>query len=79
MLSCHPNERITIAKIKQHPWYLRKNRIMPDGQAPDATSLAEKLLQGLIVSGDLDMNLHSDGKRAEVPEKYVGVIFYLVC
>lgn len=45
---------------------------MPNGQAPDATSLAERLLQGLVVSGDMDFNLHSDGQRAPVPEKYVG-------
>lgn len=68
MMCVNPAKRISIEKIKKHQWYTRQNPLLIDGQAPDAISLAERLLQGLIVSGDLDFNLHSDGKRANVPE-----------
>lgn len=64
----NPLKRISIASIKKHSWFTRPNPLLIDGRAPDAISLAERLLQGLIVSGDLDFNLHSDGKRATVPE-----------
>jgi serine/threonine-protein kinase Chk1 len=68
MMCVNPNKRISIAGIKKHSWFTRHNPLLVDGHAPDAISLAERLLQGLIVSGDLDFNLHSDGKRANVPE-----------
>lgn len=68
MMCVNPNKRISIDGIKKHRWFTRRNPLLIDGQAPDAISLAERLLQGLIVSGDLDFNLHSDGKRASVPD-----------
>lgn len=68
MMCVNPHKRISIAGIKKHSWFTRPNPLLVDGHAPDAISLAERLLQGLIVSGDLDFNLHSDGKRANVPE-----------
>ena len=68
MMCVNPNKRISIEGIKKHRWFTRRNPLLVDGQAPDAISLAERLLQGLIVSGDLDFNLHSDGKRAAVPD-----------
>jgi serine/threonine-protein kinase Chk1 len=68
MMCINPAKRISIQDIKKHKWFTRKNPLLIDGHGPDATSLAERLLQGLIVSGDLDFDLHSDGKRAKVPE-----------
>jgi serine/threonine-protein kinase Chk1 len=68
MMCVNPSKRITIEGIKKHKWFTRKNPLLINGQVPDAISLAERLLQGLIVSGDLDFNLHSDGQRATVPE-----------
>ena len=68
MMCVNASKRISIEAIKRHRWFTRTNPLLIDGHAPNATSLAERLLQGLIVSGDLDFNLHSDGKRADVPE-----------
>ncbi|UZJ54425.1 hypothetical protein CBS101457_003745 [Exobasidium rhododendri] len=68
MMCVIPSKRITIQEIKSHKWFTRKNPLLIDGHGPDAISLAERLLQGLIVSGDLDFNLHSDGKRATIPD-----------
>lgn len=68
MLCVYPQKRLTIADVKKHKWFMRENALMPRGRDPDPTSLAEGLLQGLIVSGDLTYELHTDGKRAQVPE-----------
>lgn len=68
MLSVYPQKRLSIAEIKKHKWFLRENPLMPRGQDPDPASLAEGLLQGLIVSGDLTYQLHTDGERAKVPD-----------
>ena len=68
MLCVYPQKRFSISDIKKHKWYLRNNSLMPRGQDPDPASLAEGLLQGLIVSGDLTYQLHTDGKRADVPD-----------
>lgn len=68
-----PDRRISIEGIKRHRWYQRENPfISQKGRCNDPVNLAEKLLQGLAVSGDIRMDvrtneLHTDGKRAEVP------------
>lgn len=81
MLNPDPSRRLSIAAIKRHRWFTRKNPLLApvSGQCTDPTSLAERLLQGLIVNGEMDYaaplsveerakQLHSDGERADVPE-----------
>lgn len=63
MLCVDPDKRYTIAAIKEHRWFRRPNSLRSD-----PVTLAERLLHGLIVSGDMDFGLHSDGRRAPVPE-----------
>ncbi|KAK0530660.1 Chk1 protein kinase [Tilletia horrida] len=73
MLEPDPSNRLSISQIKQHRWYKRENRfISAANQCTDPSLLAERLLHGLMVSGDMHANLkielHSDGKRAELPD-----------
>ncbi|KAE8216014.1 hypothetical protein CF327_g763 [Tilletia walkeri] len=73
MLEPDPAKRLRIDQIKSHRWYKRENRFMSAAnRCTDPSLLAERLLHGLVVSGDmhanLKMELHSDGKRAEVPD-----------
>lgn len=62
-LAHQPNSLIVLPVAR----FLRSNKLLTAGKCNDPVSLAERLLQGLIVSGD--MSLHSDGARANVPEK----------
>ncbi|KAL9931645.1 hypothetical protein V8E36_009431 [Tilletia maclaganii] len=73
MLEPDPSKRLSIKQIKQHRWYKRDNKfISAANQCTDPSLLAERLLHGLMVSGDMHANLklelHSDGKRAPVPD-----------
>ena len=82
MMHPNPERRITFEGIRRHRWFKRANELMTQkGKCNDPVNLAEKLLQGLAVSGDinLDVNsaaaaaarrldLHTDGQRAQVPE-----------
>lgn len=66
-----PQKRSSLQQIQRHRWYTRKNALLTSGKCNDPVSLAERLLQGLIVSGDVQLALHSDGQRASVPERFV--------
>ncbi|PWN48576.1 Pkinase-domain-containing protein [Violaceomyces palustris] len=68
MMHPNPGKRVSIEQIKRHRWYQRPNSLLTKGKCNDPVNLAEKLLQGLAVSGDISISLHTDGKRAEVPE-----------
>ncbi|CAD6931699.1 unnamed protein product [Tilletia controversa] len=73
MLQPDPSKRLRIEQIKNHRWYKRENRFISSAdRCTDPSLLAERLLHGLMVSGDmhatLKMELHSDGKRADVPD-----------
>ncbi|WFD27160.1 non-specific serine/threonine protein kinase [Malassezia nana] len=68
MMHPDPSRRITLAQIQRHRWFTRENALMTSGQCNDPVSLAERLLHGLMVSGDMHMALHTDGARAAVPE-----------
>ncbi|KAN0060742.1 Chk1 protein kinase [Thecaphora frezii] len=79
MLNPRPEKRASFEQIKRHRWYMRKNDLITQkGRCNDPVNLAEKLLQGLAVSGDISidigagaaakLDLHTDGKRAEIPE-----------
>lgn len=81
MMHPKPQQRITFEQIKRHRWYRRSNSLMSHrgGKCTDPVNLAEKLLQGLAVSGDINLelskamaartlDLHTDGQRAQVPE-----------
>lgn len=78
-----PTKRLSIEAIKRHRWYRRSNSLLKAAhggtQCTDPSTLAERLLQGLIVNGEMDYaapltaeerakQLHSDGARAAVPE-----------
>lgn len=65
MMYPDPRRRITLEQIQRHRWYTRPNPLFA---ANDPAGLAERLLHGLIVSGDVQLALHSDGQRAPVPE-----------
>ncbi|SNX85979.1 related to checkpoint kinase chk1 [Melanopsichium pennsylvanicum] len=83
MMHPDPNKRITFEAIHRHRWFSRANHLMTQkGKCNDPVNLAEKLLQGLAVSGDINLevnggaapsatralDLHTDGQRAQVPE-----------
>ena len=83
MMHPNPEKRITFEGIRRHRWYKRANDLMTQkGKCNDPVNLAEKLLQGLAVSGDINLevnnvaaavaarrlDLHTDGQRAQVPE-----------
>ncbi|KAK0553531.1 Chk1 protein kinase [Tilletia horrida] len=73
MLEPEPSKRLRIDQVQQHRWFKRQNRFMSAAnRCTDPSLLAERLLHGLMVSGDMHANLrselHSDGKRAEVPD-----------
>lgn len=82
MMHPTPEKRITFEGIRRHRWFKRANDLMTQkGKCNDPVNLAEKLLQGLAVSGDIivevngaaaaaarRLDLHSDGQRAQVPE-----------
>jgi len=68
MMHPEPARRITLAQIQRHRWFTRENALLTSGQCNDPVSLAERLLHGLVVSGDMHMALHTDGARAAVPE-----------
>lgn len=84
MMHPHPERRITFEGIRRHRWFRRQNELMTNkGKCNDPVNLAEKLLQGLAVSGDINLEvaggaaaaaaarrleLHTDGQRAQVPE-----------
>lgn len=81
MLCPNPAKRLSLESIKRNRWYNRNNPLLTkSGQCTDPSTLAERLLQGLIVHGEMDYaapltieerakQLHSDGERADVPEK----------
>ncbi|KAI3624294.1 chk1 [Malassezia furfur] len=71
MMHPDPKRRSSLEQIQRHRWFTRPNALLTSGKCNDPVSLAERLLQGLIVSGDVQLALHSDGQRAPVPEKYV--------
>ncbi|CDW97359.1 hypothetical protein [Sporisorium scitamineum] len=82
MMHPNPEKRITFEGIRRHRWFKRANNLMTQkGKCNDPVNLAEKLLQGLAVSGDINLEinsaaaaaarrleLHTDGQRAQVPE-----------
>lgn len=81
MMHPDPTKRLSLEAIKRHRWYLRHNDLLESKstQCNDPTSLAERLLQGLIMNGEMDYaapltaeervkQLHSDGGRADVPD-----------
>ncbi|WFD29928.1 non-specific serine/threonine protein kinase [Malassezia sp. CBS 17886] len=68
MMYPDPRRRNTLAQIQRHRWFTRANPLLQHGTAHDPVSLAERLLQGLVVSGDMQLALHSDGQRARVPD-----------
>lgn len=81
MMHPSPEKRITFEGIRRHRWFKRANDLMTQkGKCNDPVNLAEKLLQGLAVSGDINLevspsaaaarrlDLHTDGQRAQVPE-----------
>ncbi|KOS12473.1 camk camkl chk1 protein kinase [Malassezia pachydermatis] len=68
MMHPDPAKRITLAQIQRHRWFTRPNSLLTSGKCNDPVSLAERLLYGLMVSGDMHVSLHSDGQRAPVPE-----------
>lgn len=81
MMHPNPEKRITFEGIRRHRWFKRANDLMTQkGKCNDPVNLAEKLLQGLAVSGDISLevnsaaaaarrlDLHTDGQRAQVPE-----------
>ncbi|WFD44388.1 non-specific serine/threonine protein kinase [Malassezia psittaci] len=68
MMHPDPKKRSSLQQIQRHRWYTRDNALLTSGKCNDPVSLAERLLQGLIVSGDVQLALHSDGQRASVPE-----------
>lgn len=54
MMSIDAKKRFSFARIRQHPWYTRRNPLLtPDGKILDEVSLATKLLEGLRI--DLTM------------------------
>lgn len=76
-----PTKRLSLEAIKRHRWYQRSNSLLEakSTQCNDPATLAERLLQGLIMNGEMDYaapltaderanQLHSDGARAHVPE-----------
>lgn len=82
MMQPDPSKRLSIEAVKRHRWFKRSNPLLAPktGQCTDPTSLAERLLQGLIFNGEMDhvaplsveeraKQLHSDGGRADLPEK----------
>lgn len=82
MLTPDPSRRLGIEAIKRHRWFTRRNSLLEPGssQCNDPASLAERLLQGLIVNGEMDYaaplsveerakELHSDGGRADVTDQ----------
>lgn len=68
MMYPDPQKRSTLEQIQRHRWFTRPNSLISAGKCTDPVSLAERLLQGLIVSGDVQLALHTDGKRAPLPE-----------
>lgn len=68
MMHPDPRKRSSLEQIQRHRWFTRPNELLTSGKCNDPVSLAERLLQGLIVSGDVQLALHSDGQRAPVPE-----------
>ncbi|KAJ1022481.1 hypothetical protein NDA16_003470 [Ustilago loliicola] len=82
MMHPNPERRITFEGIRRHRWFKRTNDLVTQkGKCNDPVNLAEKLLQGLAVSGDINLEvnsaasaaarrlaLHTDGQRAQVPE-----------
>ncbi|PKI82816.1 Gef1p [Malassezia vespertilionis] len=68
MMHPDPRRRSTLEQIQRHRWFTRENSLLTLGKCNDPVSLAERLLQGLIVSGDMQLALHSDGKRASIPD-----------
>ena len=65
MMHPDPSRRASLAQIQRHRWFTRSNPLLEAGKCSDPVSLAERLLHGLIVSGD--MHLHTDGQRATLP------------
>lgn len=81
MMNPDPTKRITFEAIKRHRWYTRSNPLLEpkSTQCTDPATLAERLLQGLIMHGEMDhvapisveeraKELHSDGGRADLPD-----------
>ncbi|WFD34795.1 non-specific serine/threonine protein kinase [Malassezia cuniculi] len=68
MLHPDPQKRSSLEQIKRHRWFTRPNALLSAGKCTDPVTLAERLLQGLFVSGDMQLALHTDGQRAAVPE-----------
>ena len=56
VLSIIPENRVTLAEIKQHPWFSQPNSLMLDGQSSDPQRLFAKFIQ-IDNSGDEDMDL----------------------
>ena len=67
MMHPDPTRRASLSQIQRHRWFTRTNPLLSSGKCNDPVSLAERLLHGLIVSGDLHLSLHTDGQRAPVP------------
>ena len=67
MMHPDPTRRASLSQIQRHRWFTRTNPLVSSGKCNDPVSLAERLLHGLIVSGDLHLSLHTDGQRAPVP------------
>lgn len=68
MMYPDPKRRATLEQVQRHRWFTRPNPLLSAGRCTDPVGLAERLLQGLVVSGDMHIALHTDGKRAAVPE-----------
>ena len=50
MMSVDPRTRFNFARVRQHPWYKRKNPLLtPDGKMTDPLGLATKMLEGLHI------------------------------
>ncbi|PWY98246.1 Pkinase-domain-containing protein [Testicularia cyperi] len=58
MMHPTPERRITFEQIRRHRWYRRSNPLLSrKGRCNDPVNLAEKLLQGLAVSGDISLEV----------------------
>lgn len=68
MMHPDPQKRSSLEQIQRHRWFTRPNALLAAGKCTDPITLAERLLQGLFVSGDMQLALHTDGQRAPLPE-----------
>jgi serine/threonine protein kinase len=68
MLEPNPHQRISLAQLKQHPWYNRANAYLDASVsvAEKTGNLVQAFMEGMVKAGDLP--LHTDGERAEVIE-----------